>query len=68
MVCVEEFGRRHVSARLEIEVHEPIEMVLQVAVGDMPGASRRESLTVTVTGSSWHPRRWLFPARDVRTC
>jgi transglutaminase-like putative cysteine protease len=39
--------RRHVSAHLEIEVHESLEMVLQVAVPDTPGTSRRESLTIT---------------------
>jgi transglutaminase-like putative cysteine protease len=55
MVCVEDLCRRHVSARLEIEVHEPVEMVLQVAVGDMPGASRRESLTVSRDGEFLAP-------------
>ncbi|HTR92770.1 MAG TPA: transglutaminase family protein [Trebonia sp.] len=44
---MEDLWRRHVSARLAIEVHEPLEMVLQLAVPDMPGAYRRESLTIT---------------------
>jgi transglutaminase-like putative cysteine protease len=47
---VEDLSRRHVSAHLEIEVHEPLEMVLQLAVPDMPGTGRRESLTVTRAG------------------
>jgi hypothetical protein len=42
--------RRHVSARLEIEVHEHLEMVLQVAVPEMPGTGRRENLTITRDG------------------
>ena len=50
MVCVQEFGRRHVSAQLEIEVHESLEMVLQVAVADMPGVALRERLTITLDG------------------
>src|SRR5579872_1969913 len=61
MVCVEDLCRRHVSARLEIEVHEPLEMVLQVAVGDMPGASRRESLTVTRDGQFLAPAEVAVP-------
>jgi transglutaminase-like putative cysteine protease len=47
---VEDLCRRHVSAHLEIEVHEPLEMVLQLAVADMPGTGRRESLTITRDG------------------
>jgi transglutaminase-like putative cysteine protease len=47
---VEDLCRRHVSAHLAIEVHEPVEMVLQVAVPDLPGTSRRESLTITRDG------------------
>src|SRR5258708_2274489 len=47
---VEAWCRRHVSAHLEIEVHEPLEMVLQLAVPDMPGTSRRESLAITRDG------------------
>ena len=61
MVCVEDLCRRHVSARLEIEVHEPLEMVLQVAVGDMPSASRRESLTVTRDGELLAPAEVAVP-------
>jgi transglutaminase-like putative cysteine protease len=47
---VEDFCRRHVSADLELEVHEPLELILQVAVPDTPGVSRRESLTITRDG------------------
>jgi transglutaminase-like putative cysteine protease len=47
---VQNVCRRHVSAHLEIEVHEPLEMVLQLAVPDMPGTGRRESLTITRDG------------------
>ena len=47
---MEDLYRRHVSAHLEIEVHEPLEMVLQLAVPDMPGTGRRESLTITRDG------------------
>jgi transglutaminase-like putative cysteine protease len=61
MVRVEDFCRRHVSARLEMEVHEPLEMVLQVAVADMPGASRRESLTVTCDGQFLAPAEVAVP-------
>jgi transglutaminase-like putative cysteine protease len=42
--------RRHVSARLEIEVHEPLTMVLQLAVASAPGAGLRESLAITRDG------------------
>jgi len=44
---MEDLCRRYVSVHLEIEVHEPLEMVLQLAVPDMPGAGPRESLTIT---------------------
>ena len=61
LVCVKDFCRRHVSARLEIEVREPLEMVLQVAVADMAGTRRRESLTVTRDGEVLAPAEVAVP-------
>jgi transglutaminase-like putative cysteine protease len=43
-------SRRHVGAQLEVEVHEQLEAVLQLAVSDMPGADLQESLTITLNG------------------
>jgi transglutaminase-like putative cysteine protease len=51
-VRVEDPCRRHVNAHLEIEVHEQLEMILQLAVPDMPGTSLREILTITRDGKS----------------
>jgi transglutaminase-like putative cysteine protease len=42
--------RRHVRAQLEVEVHQPLKAVLQVAVSDMPGADLAERLTITLDG------------------
>lgn len=60
-MCVKDFCRRHVSARLEIEVREPLEVVLQVAVADMAGTRRRESLTVTRDGEVLAPAEVAVP-------
>lgn len=49
---MEDLWRRHVSARLEIDVYEPLEMVLQLAVPDLPGTSRGETLTITRDGQA----------------
>jgi hypothetical protein len=48
---VNDSPRRHVRAKLEIEAHQPLEAILQVAVSDMPGTSLRESLTITLDGA-----------------
>lgn len=61
LICVGDLLRRHVSAHLEIEVHEPLEMVLQLAVTDMPGARRRESLTVIRDGKFLEPKEVAVP-------
>ncbi|HEU5418292.1 MAG TPA: hypothetical protein VFV41_11440, partial [Streptosporangiaceae bacterium] len=53
--------RRHVSAHLDIEVHEPLEVVLQLAVADTPGARWRESLTVTRDGEVLTPAEVAVP-------
>jgi transglutaminase-like putative cysteine protease len=58
---VQDLCRRHVSVRLEIEVHEPLEMVLQVAVADMPGTSRRESLAITRDAQSLAAAEVVIP-------
>lgn len=50
LVRVDDSWRRHVGAHLEIRVHEPLEMVLQLAVPGLPGAGGRESLTITSGG------------------
>jgi transglutaminase-like putative cysteine protease len=42
--------RREVSALLEIEVHQPLEILLQVAVSGMPQARVEETLTVRCDG------------------
>jgi len=42
---------RRVGARLVIDVHEPVEMILKLAVSQMPGAGLRERLTVTRDGT-----------------
>ena len=43
--------RRHVGARVVVEVSEPTELVLQLAVSGMPGAGLEETLVVTCDGS-----------------
>jgi transglutaminase-like putative cysteine protease len=42
--------RRHVSAVLEIQVHQPLEVMLQLAVSGMPQALIEESLEVRCDG------------------
>lgn len=42
--------RRHVRAQLQVQVRQPLDAILQVAVSDMPGADLRESLTITLDG------------------
>jgi transglutaminase-like putative cysteine protease len=60
-VCVEDPCRRHVSAHLEIEVHEQLEMVLQLAVPDLPGTSLREILAITRDGKSLAAAEVVIP-------
>ena len=60
-VRVEDPCRRHVSAHLEIEVHEQLEMILQLAVPDLPGTSLREILTITRDGKSLAAAEVVIP-------
>ncbi len=53
--------RRHAGARLVIDVHGPLEMILKLAVSEMPGVSLRESLTVTRDGDSLRATEVAIP-------
>jgi len=53
--------RRHVSAHLVIDVSEPLEMVLQLAVSDMPGTELSETLVVTCDGAELRPAEVIVP-------
>jgi transglutaminase-like putative cysteine protease len=43
--------RRHVRVRLQVQVGQPLDAVLQVAVPDLPGTRVRESLDITLDGT-----------------
>lgn len=45
-------------------MHEPLEMVLQLAVPDMPGTGRRESLTVTGDGKPLTVTEVIMPGGE----
>ena len=42
-------------------MHEPLEMILQIAVPDMPGVTTRESLTITRDGEPLTPTEVVIP-------
>jgi transglutaminase-like putative cysteine protease len=52
---------RRVGSRLEIEVQQPLEMILQLAVSGMTGAEVRESLVITHAGKQVPPREVDVP-------
>jgi len=47
---VDDPGRRHVRAQLEVEVQQSLDAVLKVAVSDLPGVALNERLTITLDG------------------
>jgi len=58
---MDESPRRHVRAQLEVEVGQPLEAILQLAVSDMPEARLRERLTVTLDGEPLTPAEVVIP-------
>jgi transglutaminase-like putative cysteine protease len=58
---VDDSYRRHVGAQLEVDVLQPLEAVLQLAVSDMPGTSVQESLTITLGGEPVTPAEVVIP-------
>jgi transglutaminase-like putative cysteine protease len=58
---MDDSSRRHVRAQLEVEVKQPIEAVLQLAVSDMPDGRLRERLTITLDGEPMTPAEVVIP-------
>jgi transglutaminase-like putative cysteine protease len=52
---------RRVGSRLEIQVQQPLKMILQLAVSEMTGAEVRESLVITWAGKQVQPREVDVP-------
>ena len=52
---------RRVSAHLELDAHQPLRMILKVAVSGMQGAGLAETLTVTGDGAPLQPAETLIP-------
>jgi len=52
---------RRVGSRLEIEVQQPLKMIIQLAVSGMTGAEVRESLVITRAGKRVQPREVDVP-------
>jgi transglutaminase-like putative cysteine protease len=53
--------RRHVRAQLEIEVRQPLDVVLKVAVGELPGVALTERLTITLDGEPMTAAEVVIP-------
>ena len=54
-------GRRHVRAQLEVEVQQSLDAVLKVAVSDLPGVALNERLTITLDGEPMTASEVIIP-------
>ena len=54
-------GRRHVRAQLEVEVKQSLDAILKVAVSDPPGVALNERLTITLDGEPMSASEVIIP-------